>query len=67
MSTKQFVETRNEDLRVGDAVDVLGLKRIVAIRPYKGPLADIIFALVDTDIGCGFSLERGGYTRVVQP
>lgn len=55
--------TRNEDLRVGDVVNVLGWKRIVAIRPYRGPLTDIIFALADTVPGVGFSLERGGYTE----
>lgn len=55
----------NEALRVDDIVDVLGWKRVCAIRPYRGPLA-FIFALVDTVPGTGFSLERGGYiTRVV--
>lgn len=57
-------QVKNEELRVGDVVDVLGWKRITAIHPYRGPLADIIFATADTTPGCGFSLERGGYTRV---
>jgi hypothetical protein len=56
--------TRNEDLKVGDIIDVLGIKRITAIRPYEGPLRDIIFALADTVPGVGFSLERGGMTLV---
>lgn len=55
--------TRDEDLKVGDVVNVLGRKRITAIRPYAGPLVDIIFALADTDTGPGFSLERGGWTE----
>ena len=61
-----IVNVRNEDLRPDDVVLALGRKRIVAIRPYKGPLTDIIFALADTDIGCGFSLEIGGYTEVIR-
>lgn len=56
--------TRNEDLKVGDMVDVLGIKRVTAIRPYRGPHA-FIFALADTVPGVGFSLERGGYTDVI--
>ena len=56
----------NEELRVGDMVDVLGWKRVVAIRPYRGPLADIIVAIVDTVPGVGFSLERGGTIRVAR-
>lgn len=57
---------RNEDLKVGDVVQVLGRKRITEIRPYKGPLIDIIFALADTDTGPGFSLERGGWTERIE-
>lgn len=49
--------TPNEELQVGDAVQLwCGTKRITAIRPYAGPLADIIFALVDVDIGVGFCI-----------
>jgi hypothetical protein len=55
----------NESLKVGDMVDALGWKRIVAIRPYRGPF-DFILGIVDTDAGCGFSLERGGYTLRVR-
>ena len=53
---------RDEDLRPGDMVHVLGWKRITAIHPYDGPLRDITFALADTVPGVGFSLERGGVT-----
>lgn len=53
---------RNEDLRVDDMVEMLGWKRIVEIRPYNGPLTDIIFAIAETDQGASCSLERGGYT-----
>jgi hypothetical protein len=60
--TGAWEEVPDAALNVGDLVDVLGLKRITAIRPYHGPL-DCIVGLVDTDVGCGFSLERGGYTR----
>jgi hypothetical protein len=60
------VMTRNEDLKVGDMVRVLGWVRIVAIRPYRAewPLHAIIFAIADTVPGVGFSLERGGETEV---
>ena len=59
-------EKRNEDLRVGDVVKLwCGTQRIIAIHPYNGPLVDIIFAIVDTAPGMGFSLERGGYTTTV--
>lgn len=57
---------RDEDLRVGDVVVALRKARIVAIRPYTGPLTDIIFAIADTDIGSGFSLAIGGYTEVTK-
>jgi len=58
---------RNEDLQVGDVVatwEACKWVRIVAIRPYVGPLVDIIFAIVDTKPGLGFSLARGGYAEV---
>lgn len=56
----------DEALRVGDVCDLwCGRKRILAIRPYTGPLKDIIFAHVDVDQGVGFALERGGSTLVV--
>ena len=56
---------RNEDLKVGDvALLWCGAWRITAIRPYHGPLKDIIFALADTVPGVGFSLEIGGETEV---
>ena len=45
-------------------VNVLGWKRIVAIRPYTGPLTDIIFAVADTVPGVGFSLQYGVETEV---
>lgn len=61
---QRWPEVRNEDLKVGDVVDVLGAKRITKIVPYRGPLSDIIFASASTDLGGGFSLEIGGYTRV---
>lgn len=57
-------EKPNEELKVGDMVYVLGWKRITAIRPYTGPLVDILFAIADTVPGCGFSLERNGTTEV---
>lgn len=42
-----------------------GIKRITRLDPYRGPLSDIIFALATVDIGVGFSLEKGGYTNVI--
>lgn len=58
-------EVPDEELRVGDMVDVLGVKRIIAIRPYVGP-HDFIIGIADTVPGVGFSLERGGYTRRIR-
>jgi hypothetical protein len=59
---------RNEDLRVGDAVKMFyGWTTVTEIRPYVGPLADIVFAVADVKPGPGFSLERGGYTEVAVP
>lgn len=61
---------RDEDLRVGDVVLLwCGAKRITAIEPYRGPLAEV-FALAEYTPGAsrplgGFSLLRGGYTEVV--
>lgn len=61
-----MISTRNEDLKVGDAVKLwCGVKRITRIDPYRGPLSDIIFGLAEVDIGVGFSLEKGGYTDVI--
>lgn len=58
---------RNEELRVGDVVDVLGPKLIQAIRPYEGAHSDIMLAVVTATPGIGFSLDRGGYTVVIGP
>jgi hypothetical protein len=57
-------EVPDRDLRAGDLVDVLGWKRIVAIRPYTGPL-DFVIGLADTVPGVGFSLTDTGYTTRV--
>jgi hypothetical protein len=63
--TSDFEWVSNEALRVGDVVRIYGSIRwrITAIRPYRGPLTDIIFGLADTDQGPGFSLERGGMSE----
>ena len=55
---------RDEDLKVGDMVRVLGWKRITAIHKYTGPLTDIVFAIADTVPGAGFSLCYGCETEV---
>lgn len=61
-----MISTRNEDLKVGDAVKLwCGVKRITRIDPYRGTLSDIIFGLAEVDIGVGFSLVKGGYTDVI--
>lgn len=63
-------EKRNEDLRVGDVIRLwCGTKRIVRIELYRGPLADIIFAVAycEPRVGTlpwGLSLEKGGYTNI---
>lgn len=62
-----FVSIRDEDLRVGDSVRLVGgVRRITAIRPYRGPLTDIVFALADCDAGPGFSLCSGSYTEALR-
>jgi hypothetical protein len=61
-----MISTRNEDLKVGDAVKLwYGVHRIILLDPYRGPLSHIIFAVAEVDIGGGFSLEKGGYTDVI--
>lgn len=55
-------EVRDADLRVGDMVDVLGWKRIVAIDPYTGPHAFVI-GVARTVPGGSFSLTDTGYTK----
>jgi hypothetical protein len=62
--------TRNEDLAAGDVIRMWHSHTvtIVAIEPYRGPLADVIFAtarIAGWNGPNGFSLERGGYTEVV--
>lgn len=59
-------EVKDEELREGDMVYVFGWKRIVKIKPYDGPLKDIVFALADTVPGVGFSLCFGSYTTRVK-
>lgn len=61
MQEDRWENVKNEALRPGDVVHVLGVKRITAIRPYRGPF-NFIFAIADTAPGVGFSLEKGGYT-----
>lgn len=60
------IEVRNEELRVGDIVEVIGTwARIIEIRPYDGPLRDIIFAIAHTTPkSASFSLEKRGWTTV---
>lgn len=62
-----FVEVPDEDLRAGDVVDVLGRKTITMIRPYVGPLKDIVLGIADTEPGVGFSLCYGQRTRALRP
>lgn len=59
---------RAEDLQVGDCVRYLEPHpwvMVTEIRPYKGPLADIVFAIAETRPGIGFSLCRGDMVEVV--
>jgi hypothetical protein len=64
----RWVQKRNEDLRVGDVVYLWTpeqRRRIVDVRPYSGP-HDFMLAVLDLDVGVGFSVERGGYTEVLE-
>jgi hypothetical protein len=56
---------RDEDLKPGDVVFVLGKKRITRISPYRGPLKGCI-GLADTDSGPGFSLWSSGTTERIK-
>ena len=61
-------EVDHTELKVGDMVDVLGWKRIVAIRPYRGPHRSLgCFAIADTVPGVGFSLWSGQMVERVDP
>jgi hypothetical protein len=67
MQTTQRTEMRNdEDLRAGDTIRLIGgLFRIISIRPYNGPLSDVVCALADLDRGVGVSLCFGQQTETV--
>jgi hypothetical protein len=75
--TKQntiWVNTRNEDLKIGDVIKFWyeSRRRITNIIPYPenptwtAPLKDIIFATCEFDIGIGMSLEKDGHTEVLK-
>lgn len=59
MATMETVS--GSDLQVGDAIDTwMGRKRIVALRPYTGPLAELWSGraqVADFDIGLGMTIE----------
>lgn len=65
--TKPNTESvRDEDLRVGDTVFFLGrARRILEIKPYTGPLTDIVFAIAHTDLGGSFSLCFKSWTEKI--
>lgn len=65
MKKPHMESVRDEELKPGDMVDCLGLTRILEIKPYTGPLTDIVFAIAHTDRGTGFSLCRGGWSEKV--
>lgn len=55
-------DVRDRDLRVGDVIhDWIGWRRIVAIRPYTGPL-DCVIGTADTVPPGSFSLTEPGWT-----
>lgn len=66
-------EVRGTDLAVGDTIVLwCGTKRVVAIEPYRGPLADIVVAIATYAPGGAsrptgaISICKGDYfTRVV--
>jgi hypothetical protein len=63
-----MAQKQNEDLRAGDVIKLwCGTKRITRIVPYRGPLADIIFAIAEYEPGPSkaFSLERRGWTEMI--
>lgn len=65
MKTKStnYESVRDEDIKVGDFVELLGTwRRVVSISPYTGP-HDFIFGIAKTEPGSGFSLCRGSYTN----
>lgn len=58
-------DVQDSQIEVGDMVDVLGWRRVTAIRPYTGPL-DFVIGIAETVPGTGFSLTDGGYTKRVK-
>jgi hypothetical protein len=66
-TTQQTRRVDNENLALGDVVPMWTGRnqRIVRIEPYKGPLADIILAVMHFDVGLPCSLEIGGTTEIV--
>lgn len=63
----RWIGVPNEELQVGDVISIWTHERkhrICAIRPYTGPLKDIVFAILETDLGTSMSLEIGGMTEV---
>lgn len=62
-AAQRFESVREEDLRPGDVIDLIGGPRMItAIRPYVGTLSDVLFAVADlAGYRCGISLERGGF------
>lgn len=61
------MEIENEELRAGDMVKLwCGVGRVMSVKPYTGPLTEIIFAIAECEPSkMSFSLERGGYTTIV--
>lgn len=62
----EWLSIPTEDLQVGDVICYPSSRRlrVTAIRPYIGPLRDILFGILETDLGVSISLEIGGMIEV---
>lgn len=63
-------KTAGRDLRIGDMLDLwLGLSRIVAMRPYDGPLKALWpegAFIADFDNGHGMTISNNDFLPVVR-
>lgn len=66
---KQYKSVRDEDIREGMVVKILGQDRLITkIESYNGPLKDIVLGIANITPGpaSGFSLCYGQFEDVVE-
>jgi hypothetical protein len=62
MGTKMAKQVRGNELKLGDVIDTwAGKKRIIALQPYRGPLAYLFPAgaqIATFDLGGGMTIDN---------